>query len=308
VPDLCADTPPFAIDLLPVGEPGAGPYAVTVGSDDALWVTLIHAGQIARVTTEGVVQLYQLEPSDCQPSQIITGPDGALWFTRMADDRIGRIGLDGRNTTFPVSAGSAPFGIAHGPDGALWFTALRGNRIGRLALDGDLTEFELPSPDSMPSMITAGADGALWFTLNQGNAIGRCKPGDRPTVHPLATPNAGPVGIATTGDGIAFVEILAGQLGRIGVDGRIVELPLPDRGARPHAVTVDAAGTGCWVSQWGTSSLLHVNAVGEFREVSLPDGSEPHGIALGSDGALWVALESGYLARVRQTAKSRLRW
>jgi virginiamycin B lyase len=95
------------------------------------------------------------------------------------------------------------------------------------------------------------------------------------------------------------VEILAGQVGRIGADGRIAEVSLPDRAARPHAITVDAAGTGLWVSQWGTSSLTHVNAVGQFHELPLPEGSEPHGMALGSDGALWVALESGSLARVR---------
>ncbi|MFR9723506.1 hypothetical protein ACL02R_09055 [Streptomyces sp. MS19] len=36
-----------------------------------------------------------------------------------------------------------------------------------------------------------------------------------------------------------------------------------------------------------------------MREYALPSGtSEPHGLAFGEDGALYVALESGHVARL----------
>lgn len=92
------------LDQLAVGRSGAGPYAVTTGPDGALWVTLVHAGQIARVTVAGSVALHQLDSPTCQPSQITTGSDGALWFTRMGDDSIGRITPDGQVSLLPGDA------------------------------------------------------------------------------------------------------------------------------------------------------------------------------------------------------------
>ena len=71
----------------------------------------------------------------------------------------------------------------------------------------------------MASMITTGPDGALWFTLNQAHAIGRFGLGGEATIHPLPTPDAAPVGITATADAVWFVEIGAGQVGRIHPDG-----------------------------------------------------------------------------------------
>ena len=116
-------------------------------------------------------------------------------------------------------------------------------------------------------------------------------------IHPLPTDGAAPVGIAATADAVWFVEIAGGQVGRIGPDGAIEEFALPDRTARPHAITADPNG-GCWLSQWGSDSVAHVSADGQVREVALPAGSEPHGLAIGPDGALWVALETGSVARI----------
>lgn len=101
-------------------------------------------------------------------------------------------------------------------------------------------------------------------------------------------------------DGAAlwFVEIAAGQIGKISVDGGITEFPLPDRTAKPHAIA--AASTGdCWFTEWGANRIGHITDSGEIAEYSLPSpSSEPHGITLGPDGALWVALEAGKVARV----------
>ena len=82
--------PPAPLEAVPVGADGSGPYAVTTGPDGALWVTLIHAGQIARVSLDGTVRVHPLDSPTCQPAQLTVGPDKALWFTR-SGDAIGRI-------------------------------------------------------------------------------------------------------------------------------------------------------------------------------------------------------------------------
>jgi virginiamycin B lyase len=95
---------------VPLAAPGAGPYAVAVGPDGALWVTLVHAGQVARVNAGGVVVLHDLGAPDCRPCLIVAGPDEALWFTRsgddrIGDDRIGRITVDGEVDAVDPTAG-----------------------------------------------------------------------------------------------------------------------------------------------------------------------------------------------------------
>ena len=164
--------------------------------------------------------------------------------------------------------------------------------------DGEFHEVALPTDGAMASVITLGADGTLWFTLNQANAIGQFVVGAEPVIHPLPTQNAGPVGVTATREAIWFVEILAGQVGRITPDGKIIEHPLPDRNARPHAIVADAEGDGCWFTEWGINRLAHIDGAGDVREIELPDSSEPHGLTIDTDGVIWVALESGALARV----------
>ncbi|AKL70789.1 hypothetical protein [Streptomyces sp. Mg1] len=191
-----------------------------------------------------------------------------------------------RLTEFALpTAQCGPFGIAAGPDGALWFAETAADRIGRITTDGSVTEYPLPCTGAFPSAITAAGD-AVWFTMNQANAIGRIGMDGRITIHGLPTEAAAPVGIAASHDGgIWSTKIAAGQIGHRAPDGRITEYPLPDRSARPLAVTTDADGT----------VTVH--------DLPTP-ASEPHGITVGPDGALWTALETGALARISPTTRN----
>jgi virginiamycin B lyase len=267
-------------------ELGGGPYALTAGPDGAVWVTCVHGGEVARVSLDGGVQRFD---AGVRPSIITAGPDGALWFTRA--DGIVRLTTDGEQTAFAVEA---PFGIVAGPDRALWFTAT--DRVGRLGLDGRVDEWALP-PDSLPAMIARGPDDALWFTLNQASAIGRIDARGELTVRDTPTRGAGPVGIAATHDALWFTELLAARIGRIADEAPIQELALENPEAKPHAV-IAAQSDGVWVSLWGADQIAHVSDEGEVATIDLPAGSEPHGMAIGPDEALWVALENGAVIRI----------
>ena len=108
------------------------------------------------------------------------------------------------------------------------------------------------------------------------------------------------MGICRDADGaIWFVEIAAGQIGRIGPDGRIEEFPLPDRDARPHAIIADPTAGGCWFTEWAAGRIGHITPNGKIDEYDLPTpSSEPHGLTVAGDGTLYVALETGLLARL----------
>ena len=106
------------------------------------------------------------------------------------------------------------------------------------------------------------------------------------------------MGITNDGSALWFVEIAAGQIGRISTDGEIEEIPLPDRTAKPHAIAAASAGD-CWLTEWGANRIGHITVTGEIVEYDLPSpSSEPHGITVGPDSALWVALETGGVVRV----------
>lgn len=102
----------MAVSEMSIADEGAGPYGITAGPDGALWLTFAHSGRIARLTLDGELHEYPLEPPGCRPTVIAPGPDGALWFTRSQDHRIGRITVDGEIESFPVpTPDSGPFGI-----------------------------------------------------------------------------------------------------------------------------------------------------------------------------------------------------
>ena len=110
------------------------------GPDGALWFTLYKLNIIGRITTSGVVTLFNCPTPDLQinANSITSGPDGALWFTQSNLNKIGRITTFGSMTeyTLPV-ANSSPGAITVGPpdpDVAVWFTEGFGrNKIGKLS-------------------------------------------------------------------------------------------------------------------------------------------------------------------------------
>ncbi len=82
------------------------------------------------------------------------------------------------------------------------------------------------------------------------------------------------------------------------MDGVITEFPLPDRTVRPHAIAADRNG-GCWYTEWAGNRVGFVSETGQVESYRLPtEGAEPHGIAVADDGCVWVALETGAIARL----------
>jgi virginiamycin B lyase len=73
---------------------------------------------------------------------------------------------------------------------------------------------------------------------------------------------------------------------------------LPDRAARPHAITVGTGGF-CWFTEWASGRVGRISPDGDIETRALPTPApEPHGITVGPDGSLWVALEIGSIAHL----------
>ncbi|WNG89200.1 hypothetical protein C6A87_008500 [Mycobacterium sp. ITM-2016-00317] len=137
----------------------------------------------------------------------------------------------------------------------------------------------------------------MWATANQADAVVRVAPDGALEQFALPAPGAAPVGITWADDAVWFAEIGAGRIGRI-ADGEVTEFPLPDPACRPHAIV--AGAHGCWFTEWAVDRVGHICRDGTVEEYGLPPTvSEPHGITVTPDGAVWVAAESGSVVQLR---------
>jgi virginiamycin B lyase len=84
---------------------------------------------------------------------------------------------------------------------------------------------------------------------------------------------------------------------------QIQEYAVP-RGSRPHDVAPDLNTNVVWYTAQATGELGKLNpATGETKHIKLGNGSSPHGVIMGSDGAAWVT-DSGLNAIVRVDPKT----
>lgn len=231
------------------------------------------------------------------------------------DGRCGVVHL----TEFQLSAGT-PGGVAADDDGSVWFTDPAAPAIGHLSAAGAVRRYRLP-PGSTPSAITRGPDGNYWFldpklpsleemgtgtTATSAPLIGRITPDGVLAQFPLPTSEQNPMGgpgvgslpwaiISGPDDALWFTEAGADQLGRITVDGRIGEFPVPSRPvmhAHLGGITVGSDGA-LWFQQSLRNSLGRFDPdTRTFQEFTKRDetnggligGSD---VVTGADRGLW---------------------
>jgi len=224
---------------------GAGVSRLTDGPDGNLYITEFGNGNIASVTTAGVVTEYTAPTTFSQNTGIATGPDGNIWFSEAHGGNIGRFTLPGGVfTEFPIpTADSNPLGIVAGPDGALWFTEYYTAKIGRITTAGAFTEYPL-SASAGPDMIVVGPDNNLWLTEATAGKIGRITTAGVVTEFAIPSGSASsPVQIAAGPDGnLWFAEFGSNNIGRSSVTGTITEYLLPTAGSEPNGIVAGPDG------------------------------------------------------------------
>ncbi|HKA36761.1 MAG TPA: hypothetical protein VKH43_08065 [Thermoanaerobaculia bacterium] len=173
-------SPSGQLSRFPIGEDAIA-TSIASGPDGNLWfVASLGAfgsrGQgVFRVSTGGSISrvLDESQPGISSPTSIIAGKDGNLWFADNGYSELVRV------ATSPVGRTNVPFvgasRLAAGSEGDLWITVPARRSIARF-FSTSSTEFELPTPLSIPFSIAAGPDGNLWFTEPDVGVVGRITP------------------------------------------------------------------------------------------------------------------------------------
>ncbi len=141
--------------------------------------------------------------------------------------------------------------------------------------------------------------GGLLAACGKGTPITSGTPTPSPTIPPqvtaqykIPTASSEPLGIALGSDGNIWVtEFASSKMARLGTAGKFAESVTPTRKAGPNGV---ASGPGpnlnVWFTETNVGRVAQVTIAGPpYSEYTLPDSAaKPVGIALGSDGNMWV--------------------
>ena len=215
-------------NVVPYPDPGIdGPRGITMGPDDAIWVTS-GSDTISRFTSAGGLTNEYHDPAIVNPGVISSGGDGALWFIN-GNGTLGRITTAGVVSVYSDPALSGVDHLTAGPDGAVWFTKAGPKVIGRITTAGVVTTFTDPLIHG-PGEIVAGPDGALWFT--NVLEVGRITTTGVVTSYDVSLPSdaikPGVAGIAVGPDGalyytarMEFMNVRAGRFGKITTAGAV---------------------------------------------------------------------------------------
>lgn len=199
--------------------------------------------------------------------------------------------------------GEGPYSVAVTDDGGVWFTLVHGARVGRLEPGGAVRYLAL-GEGAQPSVVTAATASTVWVSDGAGDRLLHLGHGadTLSVVGEVAVPTVGaqPFGVVSLDDGTAwFTELGGDALGRVDILGRVDEFPLGREGAM--ASMIAASGDSLWFTMNAAGAVGHVRGGDAAIAVTeLPrQPSGPVGIAVASDGAVWVAQILGdALARI----------
>ncbi|MBV8368458.1 MAG: hypothetical protein JO036_05925 [Candidatus Eremiobacteraeota bacterium] len=247
------------------------------------------------------------DPFD-RPDALTIGNDGVVWVSEETTsppssvDRstywIARLDRSGTLKHFHVRGNippSPPGWPTSGPDGALWFTA--GAGVQRMSTNGVFTAFPFPARRFFGGRPVSGPDGALWFTAEADGAqgIGRVTTSGAFTFYRARTPcrlgslASGPDGALWFTESFCDSPMeVSARVGRMTTSGAFREYRPPRlAGLNGWDLGIAVGSDGALWLAGDGAAVYRFALSGVVTAYRIPSGYSPKEIVAGSDGALW---------------------
>lgn len=260
-----------------------GPIGICSGPDGNLWVTTTGNNRVWKVTPGGSLKTYLSGvPTSYDLLNICTGADGNLWFTVPLAGVVAKMTTSGDVTSYNATGATNATGICAGPSGNLWVTSYGNDRVVKVTTAGVGTVYTDADLDG-PTDICLGPDGLLWVTSTLNDKILKVTTGGSFTAYSTGVGNA-PYHICSGPDGLLwYTRTDDDAICKITTTGTVTTYTSGVPNA-PNYICSD--GTDLWFTYAdGIGKITTSGTVTTYTSGSIDN---PQGIALGSDGNLWV--------------------
>ncbi|HSF03212.1 MAG TPA: hypothetical protein VLA62_09385 [Solirubrobacterales bacterium] len=277
------------------------PGHIARGPDGNIWLTLSDSGDnntLARVRPNGEVTEFA-PAAVVNPVGITSGPDGNLWLTRNggvirvppADPDLAQ--------DFAIGAITQPQAIRSGPGGMLWTASA--DQLVSIPPANPAAGFEATTINGMAARGIAASGGRLWIADFGGQRIVSTTPGGNPSFFDVG---GGPQEVAGgPSKQVAYSNPISDPqtVGRIrqGGTARRTRVPQTD----PFGIAFAPDGHW-WIAEFAKHALGLLSAGGRVEQFEgLPDNSGPRYLTVGSNGTIWVSLETAQkVAKIKGVA------
>ena len=293
------------------------PYGLAVGPDGSLYIADSQNHRVRRVGTDGIIdtvagngtQGFTGDNGDATAAELNTpigvavAPDGSLLIVDQLNYRIRRVRPDGKIVTFAgngqsvfggdggaaTGAGMQPWGVAVGPDGAVYIADRSNSRLRMVDQNGTISSVAGngqagPNGDNVPatsvnlgvpSDVAVAPDGSIYVVVGGPGRIRRVSP------QGILTTIAGTTaGFSGDGGPAKTAQIDSPVRFAIGPDGSIY---IPDTGNQRLR----------WIGSEGVINTIAGNGLAGFSGdgglATQAQFSDPYAVAVGPDGAIYVA-------------------
>lgn len=204
--------------------PGSKPKGI-VTTDVAAWITLSGAGDLARVSMDGSIEIVQpvvmgddddevIDRAHTNPQYLAMDDRRSIWFTRLDGADIVRMDADSTTESWTSSDCVAPSGIAVDSQAA-WIADSDGGGIWRIGRSERLLQRVEPWPTNVAIDIASDRRGGCWFTEADEDLLGHIDADANLTEYDISSYGTRPRGLAVDRDGVVWVALHSG--GIIGV-------------------------------------------------------------------------------------------
>jgi virginiamycin B lyase len=322
---VCGVVTPYTVSGFPNG--------IAAGPDGAMWFTEPFQNRVMRMTIPtpnpsssatpmpsiGIYPLTASSGASPNPQFIATGADGKLWMTDHLRNSIWRMTTAGSANEYSnPSAKMILDRIAGAANGSLWFAqrpnvgAMPEGGIVNVATSGTFsTPLIVDGGDNgVPGQLITGPDGNEWFS-NDGFPPSIDKVNDGAVVvypMPAGTPAAHPGGIATGSDGgVWFTDFAGSRIFRMNTKGAITNTYALPAGTDPGAMVAGPDGALYFLAGLPPNgagiAVGRMTTAGTLTSISFPGTASTAiglDIAVGPDGAIWVAEEANdFIVRIQ---------